>query len=121
MPGVFFVLAEGFDQVGIGQQVDRYLDSPRFRVRFGIFNGDVHFEMPEILACETLGNFALFRQGMALASVDPCFAVEPDGFNYQRVAFPMADGVTEPAGLRICGRGRPSMKIWRKVELAEVS
>src|SRR5262245_32292452 len=54
LPQIALVIAEGLDQVGVSEQSGRHPGCPWFLVGAGVVDRDLHVEMPEVAARETL-------------------------------------------------------------------
>src|SRR5712691_4791848 len=73
---VFLVLADVFDQFGVGQKVKPYAHRPWFRVGLRVVHGELEIKMPEVAAPEALCRAQ--RVGVRQAAVvHPGLVVEP--------------------------------------------
>ena len=94
------VLADVFEQLGIGRQQSLALDRERPREHLRIVDGDLVVQVAEVAAAETLGQTE--RLGLWMSgAVEPTLVVEPGGRDDQRVAFPSSDRVAEPRRVRV--------------------
>src|SRR5665213_1899057 len=93
--GFFVFVADELDQIRIEQEPLLHLDGPGMGVSFRIFHGDLHFEMPEVDAPESLRHFSSAGQRTAL-HVQPYVVAKASGLHHQSVAVPMANRVTVP-------------------------
>src|SRR5579875_1275871 len=59
---------------------------------FGIFDGDIDFEMAEIGAVVALGEVHVFAV-RPTGGIEPGFVVETDGIDHEGIAIPLADGL----------------------------
>ena len=100
---IFFVLAADIlSDVVACIELGRARDFPGLGVSSWIVDGEFDFEMPQIGPPEALDDVHLFGVGMAHV-IEPGSIVEADAVDYQRVAFPMSDGMPHPHGIRIFG------------------
>src|ERR1700722_2225497 len=60
--------------------------------------------MPVISPAEFFSNMQRFSSRQTFL-VEPGLAVEPNGVDDERIAFPVTNGFTEPTGIRICRMG----------------
>src|SRR3954469_24372739 len=100
MREILFVLAHELDQFVVYHEVLRDGDTPRPRVRLRVVDGDPDLQVAEIAPREPLGD----AQRLTVrepAVVEPGDVIQPDRFDDERVAFPLADRVAEPGRLRI--------------------
>src|SRR5262245_16355151 len=93
---VSFVLADTFNQIGVGEQCEWYGRAPGFRISLRIIESDPHLHPTEIDAAETFGHSKRIAVGMPRI-VEPALVVEADSLGNEGVAFPFADGIAEPA------------------------
>jgi len=70
-------------------------EAPRLLVSSGVIDDDPNFHRPKVDAVQTLDDMELFGL-RAARSVDPTTIVKADRVNYQRVPFPLPDGVAHP-------------------------
>ncbi len=74
--------ADVFEQIGIGQQRGVLADGPGFRIRFGIVDGKLHVEVPEVAPAIALGQ--MHGVGMRAARViEPGARVDADGIDHK--------------------------------------
>ena len=102
MLAVFFVLADAFDELGVRVQLEGKIHSPGLRVRLRIIERHLDIEVAEVAAVKTFGHAKGVGMGMSVI-IEPASIIESDGFGDERVAFPVADAISEP-GLRCFGR-----------------
>src|SRR5437867_7682123 len=96
MGTVFFVFTDTFYELGVGVQIEGYGHCPGFSVCLRIVERNLDIHMSEVAAPEAFGD----AQGLAVRMsriVEPALIVETDGLGDQRIAFPLANGISEPA------------------------
>src|SRR5205814_5084514 len=76
--------------------------NPGLGIGTRIIYGDLNVQVAEIAPMIALDHVELAGVGMP-RHVEPEFVVESDGVYYQRVALPMADGVSVPQRLEVLG------------------
>ena len=103
MLAVFFVLTDAFDQLHVGIQLEGKIHAPRFRVCLWIIECDLDIEVSEVAAMKTFGHTEGIGVGVAVI-IEPAPIVESDGFGNERVAFPLANGISEPGLGRFLGK-----------------
>ena len=113
MGSVLFVLAHGFQNLGVSHQVEANSDAEWLRVCLRIVYGefDLHASIGQT---KRLGS----RESIG---PKPCRVIEPSGCNDQSILFPMSHRVAEPACLdhgqhqlvSTTGSDRPSVNICR--------
>jgi hypothetical protein len=81
-----------------------YRDGPGLGVGFGVVDGDLDIQVPEVGAAVALGDLAGVGQRAAL-DVQPSQIAESSGLDHQRVALPVARRVAVPPRVRILGQG----------------
>src|SRR5215471_4007477 len=96
---VSFVFTNALDEVGIGKQRKRYGCAPGFGVGLGIVKRDLNFHAPEIKPAESFGYAQLFAVRMPRI-VEPALIVEAYSLSHKSIAFPFADRVSKPTGIR---------------------
>src|SRR6266581_8546104 len=99
---IFFVLADAFDELGVRVQLEGKIHRPGFRVRLWIIERHLDIEVAEVAAVKTFGDAKGVGVGMSVI-IEPAPIIESVGFGDERVAFPVADAISEP-GLRCFGR-----------------
>src|SRR5262249_50832781 len=70
------------------------------RIGLRIVDRQLHIHVAEVSASKALCEAQSFASRMPQC-VQRCFVVEPDGFHDEIISRPLADGITEPAGLRV--------------------
>src|SRR2546425_2357529 len=73
---------------------------PRLRKGSGVFVGSLEFEVPKVRPADPCGHLQLF--GVRKAAGRPSLIIKTDRVNNQRVALPLAGGVTEPCRVQVC-------------------
>src|SRR6266516_594663 len=99
---VLLVLADAFDDLGVGIQVEGESHRPGFGVRFRIIECDLDVEVSEVGAVKAFGDAKGVAVGVS-GIIEPALIIESDGLGNERVAFPSANRISEP-GLRRFGR-----------------
>src|SRR5579863_2084159 len=75
--------------------------SPWFGERFRIVDRRPHFHVPKTGAPKTLLHMKRFAGWAAHEGIEPGLVVKTRRVDNQRVAVPLARGVTEPRGVRV--------------------
>src|SRR6266571_5263775 len=99
---VLLVLADAFDDLGVGIQVEGESHRPGFGVRFRIIECDLDVEVSEVGAVKAFGDAKGVGVGVS-GIIEPALIIESDGLGNERVAFPSANRISEP-GLGRFGR-----------------
>src|SRR5439155_497863 len=94
-----FIFANAFDEFGVGKQIERYGGGPRFGVCLGVIKSDLDVHVSKVGALEAFGNTQRLAMRMPRI-VKPALIVEADSIDDQSVAFPFANGISEPAWTR---------------------
>src|SRR5262249_60071761 len=100
---VELVLADAFDQFGVGQQIERQVHRPGHRESLDVVECDLQVQVTEVAAPKS------FRRPQCVAVrqtavVHPRLIVESHRVDDEYVAIPATDGVAKPRGLRILGK-----------------
>src|SRR5262245_18300690 len=96
---VSFVFTNALDEISIREQRERNCGAPGLCVGLGIVKRDLNFHAPEIKPAETLRYAQLFAMRMSWI-VEPALIVKAYSLRHKRVAFPFADRVSKPTGIR---------------------
>src|SRR5213083_1097330 len=91
-----------YDELGVRVQLKGKIHRPGFRVRLWIIERHLDIEVAEVAAVKTFADAKGVGVGVSVI-VEPAPIIESDGFGNERVAFPVADAISEP-GLRCFGR-----------------
>src|SRR5271169_4868425 len=101
---IFVVLvADVFEQVRIGQQLQRELHIPGLGISFRIVNGDQNIHISKILPPEAL-RYAQGVGGGTAVVIEPALIIETRGLRHEIVSLPMPDRITLPGRVRIFGK-----------------
>src|SRR5215471_3461576 len=104
---VFFVFADCFDQIHVWKKIPaRQSDCPRLAIRLQVVNGDSDIDVSEVDAPETFGDVRRFGLRMSV-HIQPPFIIYPAGFDDQRIAVPLTDGVSKVSRLPRFGERTP--------------
>ena len=98
MNGIFLVFADALDEVGVGEKFKLKRKRPGLGIGLRVVNRDFDVHMSKVAAAEPLDGVKSFRMRTA-AVIDPALIVEAARVNYEPVALPFANGITEPGGV----------------------
>src|ERR1043166_5217885 len=99
---LFVLLTEGFDQIGIGKQAMCHFESHWPGERLRIVDRDLNVHVAEVAAVKAFRDLHRFTVEMA-HGIESASIIETRRLDHEPVAFPLANGVAQPAWLRIHG------------------
>src|ERR1700682_2993402 len=102
MLSILLVIANVFEHFRIGSQLKPDIFSPWLGVSLGVIDGDLNAQMPEVGACEALGDMHRVAVGMTCV-IQPAPVVESSGIDNQRVSLPLTSRITIPGRQRDFG------------------
>src|SRR5262245_53169388 len=94
------LVADVFHQFGIGQQMHRLRDRPRFGVDLRVIDSDLNIHVPKIFPPKALGDLQSLG-GWFACLIHPGLSVKTFSVDHQGVAFPLTCGVTQPSGSEV--------------------
>src|SRR5262245_48100639 len=97
---LFVLMADELDELLSGVQLLVYADGEVVCVRRWIFDSYIDVQGAVIKALEALRELAGAGERAAL-NVEPHVVAKSHGFDYQRVAIPMANRIAIPPGLQV--------------------
>src|SRR5262245_58927989 len=97
---LFVVITDRLQQIAVQKKLRHNRNRPRFGIRLGIVECDLNLHAPKVSPPKALGHPQSFAVGVA-GKIKPGFVVISGRFHYQRVAFPMSDGVSHEGRIRI--------------------
>ena len=95
MVGVFLVVADVLDHVGVGEKLKLHGKRPCLGLGLGIVDGDLDIHPAEVDAAKPLRDAQCARRGPARV-IEPDSVVEPRRFHHENVSIPSPHGVAQP-------------------------
>src|SRR5262249_37322449 len=102
------IKADELDHLLVQQNALLHGNGPWLRVRFGIIDGDLDLEVPEVWPSESLGYFRRIGQRIA-DNIQPTLVDETTRLNHKRISVPSSDRVSIPPGFGVWTRQAPSV------------
>src|SRR5262245_58568668 len=95
---VSFVFADAFDQFGVGEQRERNVCTPWFRIGFRIIERNLNLHPAKVDSSETLRDAQCLCVRVARI-IKPALVIKSDSFRNKSIAFPFPNGISEPTGI----------------------
>src|SRR5262245_47500246 len=95
---IAFIFTDALDEFGVGEQRERNVCTPWFRIGFRIIERDLNLHSPKVDSSETLCNAQCLRVWVARI-IKPALIVKSDGFRNKSIALPFPNGISKPAGI----------------------
>src|ERR1700681_2859030 len=99
---LIILIADVFYYFGVGEKRGVAVEGERPGVSARIVDSDIEIQMTEIGSAVAFDHVQFFGVGMG-REIEPELVVEAHRIDYQRVAFPLSDGVAVPGGVGVFG------------------